>query len=149
VWSKKLIWLAWQQVQEFKRNSQVCSSYFLHTLLILALFQMTGEMHTWYLYIRKASNYWPISITSSVFKIFEHILSSHITKHLEDSNILPAWIQMKSFMHISLFHDLSLNYDNNIQIDLISLDIAKVFDTVAHQRLLYKLQHTRKSTSVD
>jgi len=41
---------------------------------------------------------------------------------------------------ISLFQDLSLNYDNDIQTDLISLDFAKAFDTVPHQRLLYKLQ---------
>ena len=38
---------------------------------------------------------------------------------------------------ISLFHDLSLNHDNDIQTDLISLE---AFDTVPHQRLLYKWQ---------
>ena len=33
-------------------------------------------------------NYRPISLTSIVFKIFEHIVASQITNHLETSNIL-------------------------------------------------------------
>ena len=32
------------------------------------------------------------------------------------------------------------NFDKNIQSDLILIDYAKVFDTVPHQGLLYKLQ---------
>ena len=32
------------------------------------------------------------------------------------------------------------NFDKNIQSDLILMDFAKAFDTVPHQRLLYKLQ---------
>ena len=85
--------------------------------------------------------------TSIVSKIFEHIFSSHITKHLEDNNILNE--HQHGFRQncscetqlISLFHDLSQSYDKDIQTDLISLDLAKAFDTVAHQRLLYsKLQ---------
>jgi len=92
------------------------------------------------------SNYQPISLTSIVSKIFEHILSSHITKHMEMNNILHQ--QQYGFrcnrscetQLISLFQDLSLNYDNDIQTDLIFLDFAKAFDTVPHQKLLYKLQ---------
>ena len=38
------------------------------------------------------SNYWPISLTSIVSKIFEHILSSHITKHLQHSPSTATWI---------------------------------------------------------
>ena len=92
------------------------------------------------------SNYRPISLTSIVSKTFEHIFSSHITKHLEDSNILNehqhGFRQNRSCetQLISLFHDLSQSYDKDIQTDLISLDLAKAFDTVAHHRLLYKLQ---------
>jgi len=96
------------------------------------------------------SNYWPISFTS-----IKHILSSHTTKYLEDYNILNkhqhGFRQKRSCetQLISLFHDLSHSYANDIQIDLISLDLGKAFDTIAHQRLLYKVQHTRKSASMD
>ena len=40
---------------------------------------------------------------------------------------------------ISLLHDLTQNLDQSIQTDLISLDFAKAFNTVPHNRLLYKL----------
>ena len=49
----------------------------------------------------------------------------------------------------SLFQDISLNYDNNTQTDLISLDFAKAFDTIPHQRLLYKLQWYGIHTPMD
>ena len=85
------------------------------------------------------SNYRPISLTSIVSKIFEHILSSHITKHMEMNNILHQ--QQYGFrcnrscetQLISLFQDLSLNYDNDVQTDLISLDFAKP-STLSHIR---------------
>ena len=35
---------------------------------------------------------------------------------------------------------LTYNYDAGMQTDLISMDFAKAFDTVPHQRLMYKLQ---------
>ena len=40
---------------------------------------------------------------------------------------------------ISLLHDLVRNLDEGVQTDLISLDFAKAFDTVPHNRFLYKL----------
>jgi len=42
---------------------------------------------------------------------------------------------------ISLFHDLSHSYDDDIQTDLISLDLGKAFDTIAHQRLLLYIRY--------
>ena len=40
---------------------------------------------------------------------------------------------------ISLVQDLTHNYDVDIQTVLTSTDFAKAFDTVPHQRLMYKL----------
>ena len=36
-------------------------------------------------------------------------------------------------------HDLTSNYDANIQTDLISMDFAKAFNTIPHQRFLNEL----------
>ena len=92
------------------------------------------------------NNYRPISLTSITSKLFEHIFSSNIMKHLETNNILNC--HQHGFRHnyscetqlISLVQDLTLNYDKDIQTDLISMDFTKAFDTVPHCRLLYKLQ---------
>ena len=41
---------------------------------------------------------------------------------------------------ITLLNDLPRCYDTGIQTDIIFTDLAKAFDTVPHQCLLYKLQ---------
>ena len=92
------------------------------------------------------NNYRPISLTSIVSKLFEHILSSNIRKHLESNNILHHCQHGFRQFHscetqlISLVQDLTLNFDEDIQTDLVSMDFVKAFDTVPHHGLLYKLQ---------
>ena len=93
----------------------------------------------------QTSNYRPISLTSIISNIFELNLCSNIMKHLETNGILHH-LQC-GFWHnrscetqlISLVHDLTYNYDEGMQTDLISMDFAKAFDTVPHQRLMYTL----------
>ena len=88
----------------------------------------------------KSVNYWPISLT---------IVSSQKSLNIFcpiSWNILNGILHpnQHGFQHshscetqlISLVHDLTFNYDINLQ---ISMDMAKVFDTIPHQRLLYKL----------
>ena len=94
---------------------------------------------------QQPSNYRPISLTSIVSKLFEQIVNSNIMKHLETNNILSD--HQYGFRHsrscetllITLLHDLSCCYDTGIQTDINFTDFAKAFDTVPHQRLLYKL----------
>ena len=40
---------------------------------------------------------------------------------------------------VQTIHDFAKNYDQKLQTDLILLDFSKAFDSVPHQRLLYKL----------
>ena len=54
------------------------------------------------------SNYRPISITSIVSKIFEHILSSRITKHLENNNIMNNSVDLEAITHVK--HNLFLYF---------------------------------------
>ena len=91
-------------------------------------------------------NYQPISLTSTVSKIFEHIISSHIMEHLEHNHILYelqyGFRRNRSCESqlISLINDLTKSYDAGQQSDVICMDIAKAFDTVPHNRLKLKLQ---------
>ena len=48
-------------------------------------------------------------------------------------HVKPNWSR-------SLICELMTNFDKNIYSDLILMNFAKAFDTVPHQRLLYKLQ---------
>ena len=91
-------------------------------------------------------NYRPISLTSICCKILEHIISSHLMKHLENNNLLYEY--QHGFRHnrscetqlVLFINDLAKSYDNGKQTDVILMDIAKAFDNVPHNRLRHKLQ---------
>ena len=91
-------------------------------------------------------NYRPISLTSICCKILEHIISSHLMKHLENNNLLDEY--QHGFQHnrscetqlVSFINDLAKSYDNGKQTDVIPMDISKALDTVPHNRLRHKLQ---------
>ena len=92
-------------------------------------------------------NYRSISLTSTVSKILEHIISTHghILEHLEHNYIL--YELQYGFRHnrscefqlISL-NDLTKSYNADQQSSVICMGIAKAFDTVTHNRLKLKLQ---------
>ena len=91
-------------------------------------------------------NYCPISLTSTVCKVLEHIISSQVMKHLESNNIINDF--QHGFRHnrscetqlILFIDDLAKNYDMGKQTDVILMDIAKAFDKVPHNRLRHKLE---------
>ena len=94
-----------------------------------------------------ASNYRPISLTSTCSKIMEHILYHSIMEYLNSNNVLIDNQHGFRSHHscvtqlISLVEDLSYDMDHQKQTDVILLDFAKAFDSVPHQRLLVKLRH--------
>ena len=93
------------------------------------------------------SNYHPISLTCICCKIFEHIFSLSITKHLNTFNIICKEQHGFRKHHscetqlLEAVNDLTSNLNANIQTDLLLLDFSKAFDTVSHKRLLSKLSH--------
>ena len=95
------------------------------------------------------TNYRPISLTSIVSKIFEHIIHKHIMNHLDTYNILTdsqyGFRPRRSCetQLITTHHDIArlLNDKDIPQVDAILLDFAKAFDKVPHRRLIHKLQH--------
>ena len=95
----------------------------------------------------KAENYRPVSLTSILCKLLEHILASSIMKHLDKHNILTdaqhGFRKRRSCESqlIITTEDLARNIDNKKQTDVILLDFSKAFDKVPHQRLLYKTNY--------
>ena len=91
------------------------------------------------------ANYLPISLTCICCKIMEHVILSHMAKHLSLNNILID--QQHGFREkfscetqlISAIHDWAKGINFRSQTDVILLDFSKAFDTVPHERLLVKL----------
>lgn len=92
------------------------------------------------------SNYRPISMTSVSCKLLEHIVSNHITNHLEANNLLTPFQHgfRKGYSTItqlvSTVHDNAASLDKSGQNDVIFLDFSKAFDRAPHGKLLIKLQ---------
>ena len=95
----------------------------------------------------RASNYRPISLTSIVCKILEHIIASHTMKHLEQRGTL--YFLQHGFRKerscetqlLSLHEDLTKARNDKLQTDLVVMDFAKAFDKVSHRHLTAKLDH--------
>ena len=93
------------------------------------------------------ANYRPVSLTSIVCKMMEHIIASNIMEHLNNKNILID--QQHGFRArrscesqlLQTVHDLALGLDQKIQYDVGILDFSKAFDKVSHNKLLGKLQY--------
>ena len=94
-----------------------------------------------------ASNYRPISLTSIVCKLLEHIVASHTMNHLEQRNALytlqHGFRKRRSCetQLLSLYQDLTQARDNKIQTDIVVMDFAKAFDKVSHRHLAAKLDY--------
>ena len=95
------------------------------------------------------TNYRPISLTSIICKIFEHIIHKHIMNHLDANNILTDkqhGFRPKRSTESQLIithHDITRLVDRRDvkQVDAIVLDFAKAFDKVPHKRLTQKLKY--------
>ena len=90
-------------------------------------------------------NYRPISLTSIVCKIFEHIVASQVTNHLETNNILcnnqfefRTGHSCESQLLLTI-DDFACALNNKLQVDIGILDLSKAFDKVPHVKLLKKL----------
>ena len=76
----------------------------------------------------------------------EHVIVSHIMKHLEFNNILSNTQFGFRSRHscetqlLITIDDLARALNNKLQIDCGILDFAKAFDKVPHLRLLHKLE---------
>ena len=93
------------------------------------------------------SSYRPISLTCICCKIMEHIMLSHIAKHIANNNIIIN--EQHGFRNklstitqlINTTTDWANTLHNKGQTDIIFLDFSKAFDKISHKFLLYKLHY--------
>ena len=93
-----------------------------------------------------ASNYRPISLTCVVSKIMEHIFCKHTLNHLDKFSLLTSCQHGFRKAHLCetqllLTVDMR-SFDHHIQSDVAILDFSQAFDSVPHERLLSKLEHS-------
>ena len=94
-----------------------------------------------------AANYRPVSLTSVVCKVLEHIIHSHVMKHLESQHILSDYqhgFRAKKSTETQLIltiHEISQELDRNNLVDVAVLDFSKAFDKVPYRRLISKLNY--------
>lgn len=97
--------------------------------------------------VTNPDNYRPISLLSSISKIFEKVLLRHITRHMEEHNILKneqfGFRRGHSTCHQlkRMVTNIKREIDLKKSVGMILLDIEKAFDSVWHDGLLYKLSH--------
>ena len=95
----------------------------------------------------EAVNYRPISLTSVPCKLLEHIIFHQIMSHLDAHSVLVDYQhgfrknRSCEIQLINAIEDLARSLNNRNQTDMLILDFSKAFDTVAHNRLLLKLNH--------
>ena len=105
----------------------------------MAIFKKGSKMST--------ENYRPVSLTSVVCKVLEHIIHRHIMNHCDQHNLLRSHQHGFRQNHscesqlILSMEDIYRQHDKTKQVYMLILDFTKAFDTVPHQRLLMKLKH--------
>ena len=90
-------------------------------------------------------SYRPISLTNTISKVMESIIYSNIVNHCNKFNIIN--IEQHGFRNkrstctnlLELLNDLTNNIDIGNAVDIITIDFAKAFDSINHNKQLVKL----------
>ena len=101
-----------------------------------------------------AANYRPVSLTCILSKVMEHIITSSIMRHADNTNWLVE--EQHGFRAgrscetqlVELLSDIGGSMDSGIQTDAIVLDFSKAFDKVNHRLLVRKLDSAGVDPSV-
>lgn len=93
----------------------------------------------------KLENLRPISLTSCVGKLMEHVVQTRLTRYMEDNSLWPD--EMVGFrpklstqdVMLRLNHDIIDSSSRDAKV-ILGLDLKKAFDNVKHEAILEELQ---------
>jgi hypothetical protein len=91
------------------------------------------------------SNFRPISLLSSISKVFERVLLKRFNAFLSNHNFLPhhqfGFRAAHSASHQlnRVVRQIKTNMESQKSADMVFLDVEKAFDSVWHEELLHKL----------
>ena len=93
------------------------------------------------------TNYRPISLLPCLSKVLERLVFKHIYQHLTDNGLLsetqsgyrPAHSTQLQLIYLS--HKLYEALDDSLDFTIIYLDVAKYFDRIPHDGLLFKCKN--------
>ena len=97
---------------------------------------------------RKPNNcasYRPVCLTSYISKILEKIIHTKLLVYLRESNIISksqhGFLSRKSTTTnlLECLDDWTLELDKHHKLDVMYIDLEKAFDSLSHEKLLYKL----------
>jgi hypothetical protein len=93
----------------------------------------------------QAKNYRPVSLTSVTCKVFEKIIRQHIVNHLLSQGLISkdqfGFLSGRScsLQLLTVMELWTSWWDRGLAWDTVYTDFAKAFDSVPHQKLLYKI----------
>ena len=89
-------------------------------------------------------NYRPISLTSVISKVMEHVIKSQLMDHLLTNNLLSdkqhGFLARRSTLTQLVFcvNEWVTDLENGLVTDVVYFDLAKAFDSVVHSKLVHK-----------
>lgn len=93
----------------------------------------------------KPSSFRPISLLSSIGKLFESILLNQLCEHEERNSLIInqqfGFVKGHSTVHqvLRITEKAAINFNKNISTGLVLLDLEKAFDSVWHDGLIHRL----------
>ena len=90
-------------------------------------------------------NYRPVTLTSVLCRTLERIVKEQLMSHVTENNLLNnaqhGFLPGRSCLSnlLSTLEEITDMMDSGFPVDEIFLDLQKAFDSVPHQRLIYKL----------
>ena len=124
-------------LQNFFDNKSIPSQWKLADIVLI--FKGKGSKYD-------VNNYRTISLTSTVCKLMESVIHNNISDHCNLNNILTP--EQHGFRNnhsttsvlLESLNDITKIIDDGNCVDVITVDFAKAFDSISHNKLIYKLQ---------